>query len=40
VPIAREIFKKYFNIYDETDKIENKDIKQQDIKQKTIKENL
>jgi hypothetical protein len=27
VPIAREIFKNYFNIYDETDKPENKDVK-------------
>jgi penicillin-binding protein 2 len=40
VPIAREIFKKHFNIYDETDKIENKDVKKQNLKQKPIKENL
>ncbi|MDD5022299.1 MAG: penicillin-binding protein 2 [Endomicrobiaceae bacterium] len=39
VPIAREIFKKYFNIYEETDNTENKDL-EPDTKQKTIKRNL
>lgn len=39
VPIAREIFKKYFNIYEETDNIENKNLKT-DIQQETIKRDL
>jgi penicillin-binding protein 2 len=39
VPIAREIFKKYFNIYEETDDLENKNLKS-DIKKETIKRDL